>query len=315
VAVAKLLTAITPATRRGLLLAANRCRRTGQPAQAEFELVLPGGEHRFYATRLRRQRRALLGVIQDITDRQRAQDALLTAKREAEQASAAKSAFLATMTHELRTPLNAILGYSEVMRDALLGDIPPRYADYAKSIHEAGTHLLSLINDVLDMARLEAGRHPLQLSATDLDVIAREALTYVAPSVLTANIALGIDSPGPLLITADRRAIRQVLINLLANAVKFTPAGGAVTIVLARIEGGVTVEVIDTGIGIAPDRLARLGRPFEQAHDQGPDVAHTGSGLGLAISRALVEQHGGSLTVSSTQGVGTRVRVVLPTDS
>ncbi|TAD89228.1 MAG: PAS domain S-box protein [Alphaproteobacteria bacterium] len=306
-----LFAAMAPASRGVVWQAVNQCRRLRVSVGSEFTVTLPDGDIRTYAVQMNRQRRAITGVVQDVTEGHRAEAAMLEAMHEAERASAAKSYFLAMMSHELRTPLNAILGFSEIMRDALLGPIPDRYRDYARVVHEAGAHLLSLINDVLDMSRLEAGRYPLSPEATDADRLVRDAVALLQQPANAGGLSLIIHSPTAVPMVADGRAIRQVLINLVSNAIKFTPAGGQIMIAVSADDHTVTFAVGDTGVGIPADKVATLGRPFVQVHS-GAHIAGKGSGLGLAISRALVEQHGGTLQIESTLGHGTEVTVRLP---
>ncbi|MDQ1155368.1 HAMP domain-containing sensor histidine kinase [Brevundimonas sp. SORGH_AS_0993] len=239
---------------------------------------------------------------------------LENARAEAEAQSAGKTRFLANMSHELRTPLNAVLGFADIMRQRLFGPLPDRYADYAESIHQAGGHLLDLINDVLDMAKIEAERY--QLAQTDFD--ARDAV-----SAAVALLRLQADDKGvhlaavlptqALPVHADPRALKQIALNLLSNAVKFTPAGGSVTATLDGVGPDLELAVSDTGVGIAPEDLQRLGRPFEQAG--GADQRAQGTGLGLSLVRSLTELHGGRMTIDSTLGEGTAIVVRLPVRS
>src|SRR5690606_33705308 len=198
---------------------------------------------------------------------QHAREAELDAARaEAEAQNAGKSRFLAHMSHELRTPLNAVIGFSDAMRQQMFGPVPPRYADYARSIHEAGGHLLDRINDVLDVSRIEADRYELALERFDAREAVTAGLALVRLQAEDKGVALNAGlPPEPLMIRADRRALKQMTLNLLSNAVKFTPAGGTVT--ASAQAAGTMLEVIvaDTGVGIAKADLARLGRPYEQA--------------------------------------------------
>ncbi len=237
------------------------------------------------------------------------------ARDQAEAASAAKSAFLAQMSHELRTPLNAVIGFSEIIRDGLLGPpATPAYREYAADINDAGRHLLDLVNDVLDLSRGETGRLGLhEVDCRLTDVIERSA-SIVRPAAKLANVELVIDlTPGtPPRLLADERRLRQILINLLSNAVKFTPAGGKVTL---RIYGdttrGVTFAVEDTGIGMSADEILIALQPFGQV-DNSLSRKSDGTGLGLPLTRRLVELHGGTLEIASTTGKGTIVIVQLP---
>jgi signal transduction histidine kinase len=234
------------------------------------------------------------------------------AKQRAEAANISKSRFLANMSHELRTPLNAIIGFSDLMKGQLLGPIgSPRYLEYAKDIHASGTHLLSLINDVLDMSKIEAGRYVLHPEPLDGAELLRACARLVRVRAGEAGVALTVAEAPELALTADSRALKQILLNLLSNAIKFTPAGGVVDIAAAREGEGVVFTVADTGIGISPDDLPRVGKRFEQV-DNSLTRKGEGTGLGLALSRALAELHGGTLTIASTLGQGTTVKVWIP---
>ncbi|MFD2183429.1 sensor histidine kinase [Rhodoplanes azumiensis] len=233
-------------------------------------------------------------------------------KTRAEDANQAKSKFLANMSHELRTPLNAIIGFSEIMEARLFGPLGvDRYDEYCRDIRESGQYLLDVINDILDMSRIEAGRLRLDFEPVDADRILGEAIRVVSKRAhdkaltVTACIAPGIG------LVADRRAVKQVVLNLLSNAVKFTPDGGEVRVHGRRSGDDVVIAIADTGIGITRQALARLGRPFEQVEDQFTK-SHQGSGLGLAISKSLVELHHGSMRLRSTPNKGTIVVVRLP---
>ena len=233
-------------------------------------------------------------------------------KTRAEEANQAKSKFLANMSHELRTPLNAIIGFSEIMESGMFGPLgADRYEEYCKDIRNSGEYLLDVINDVLDMAKIEAGRIRLEFEDLALDPLLSEAMRVVSARAQDKQLTLTARLSPDLSLRADRRALKQIVLNLLSNAVKFTPAGGQVTIRARNVGDTVVVGIADTGIGIAPDALARLGRPFEQVESQ-LVKSHPGSGLGLAISKSLVELHGGRMSIRSTVGRGTMVLVRLP---
>lgn len=240
---------------------------------------------------------------------------LIVEKERAETASRTKSRFLANMSHELRTPLNAILGFSEVLTLQAFGPLGvPRYREYAEDIHASGCHLLSLINDILDMAKVEAGKYSLMVEEVQLAQLVDRAVRMVRGRAAEADLHLSVSRIAPdLQMRLDPRAIQQVLINLLANAIKFTPENGSVE--LDCVDHGDAVELIvrDTGNGIDPADIPRLLRPFEQAHTL-ENRERQGTGLGLPLSNALVELHGGTLTVESAPGVGTTVRIRLPRD-
>jgi two-component system cell cycle sensor histidine kinase PleC len=233
-------------------------------------------------------------------------------KTRAEEANQAKSKFLANMSHELRTPLNAIIGFSEIMESGMFGPLgADRYQEYCKDIRNSGEYLLDVINDVLDMAKIEAGRIRLDFEDLALDPLLAEAMRVVSARAEGKQLTLTARLSPDLSLRADRRALKQIVLNLLSNAVKFTPAGGQVTIRARNVGNTVVVGIADTGIGIAPDALQKLGRPFEQVESQ-LVKSHQGSGLGLAISKSLVELHGGRMSIRSTVGRGTMVMVRLP---
>ncbi len=233
-------------------------------------------------------------------------------KIRAEEANRSKSEFLANMSHELRTPLNAINGFSEIMLREMFGPLgDERYVGYTNDILSSGQHLLELINDILDMSKIEAGKMTLQTEATDAAELVEQCLRIVRGRADERQLQLRADVSDLPEIELDPRAFKQVVINLISNAVKFTPEGGHVTVRGFLSGVGVAFQVADTGIGIAAEDLPRLGRPFEQIESQ-HSKSYQGSGLGLALSRSLIELHGGSLTIESTLGEGTTVSFVLP---
>ena len=224
--------------------------------------------------------------------------------------SASKSRFLANMSHELRTPLNAILGFSDIMRTRLFGPLSDRYAEYAELIHESGRHLTDLINDVLDISKLDADRYVLQRETFDAREPVQAALKLIQLQAQDKGVELRADlGADPLEVDADRRALKQMAINLMSNAVKFTPAGGRVNVRMQAAARELELAVSDTGVGIAQEDLARLGRPFEQT-DAGRRTE--GTGLGLALVKALAALHGGELQLESALGEGATATVRLP---
>jgi two-component system cell cycle sensor histidine kinase PleC len=234
-------------------------------------------------------------------------------KTRAEAASRSKSEFLANMSHELRTPLNAIIGFSQVMENQMFGPVgADKYVEYARDIHRSGQFLLDVISDILDMSKIEAGRIKLELQRTNVSDILEEALRLVEARAHEGKVEIVCEAPPSLTADADRRALKQILINLTSNAVKFTPEGGRVTVRAALQAGHAVIAISDTGIGIPQKDIEKLGRPFEQVENQFTK-SKGGSGLGLAISKSLVDLHNGSLTIASTVGSGTTVTVELLT--
>ena len=233
-------------------------------------------------------------------------------KTRAEEANQAKSKFLANMSHELRTPLNAIIGFSEIMESAMFGPLgAEKYTEYSRDIRESGQYLLDVINDILDMSKIEAGSVHFSPESVELDHILADSLRVVGGRASEKRLTLNSQIAPGITLNADRRALKQIALNLLSNAVKFTPDGGAVT-VRGRARGGmVTIAIEDNGIGIPRDALHKLGRPFEQVESQ-LTKRHQGSGLGLAIAKSLVEMHGGAMRIRSVLGSGTAVVVRLP---
>lgn len=260
----------------------------------------------FFASILAERRKLILQLKE-------AGDAAIAAKEAAEHANKTKSHFLANMSHELRTPLNAILGYSEIMRDGLLkARCEGECREHSRIIHGAGSHLLSLINDVLDMSKIEAGKFDLHLERIDPIVALQDCVNLMGVRAEQAGVRLALAVPtDPQEIMADGRALRQIVLNLLSNAIRFTPKGGSVSVDLRDGDGFVQICVRDTGIGIPARDLPRLGIPFEQVR-RSPDVAHSGTGLGLALVGALTQKHGGSMSIESEEGVGTAVTITLP---
>ncbi|HET8727551.1 MAG TPA: PAS-domain containing protein [Alphaproteobacteria bacterium] len=279
--------------------------KTQERRLRESQAVLTRSVTALEATRLR--------LAEQARDLATLADKYAVEKQRAEEASNAKSRFLAHMSHELRTPLNAIIGFSDIMRSGLFGPLGgPKYDEYAHLIFDSGRHLLDLINDVLDMSKVEAGRYEISPVPLDPGEAARDAVRlmkgWAGEAGIHLRLVLADDLPAA---AADRRAIRQVLLNLLSNAVKFTPRGGQVTFAVEPADGMLCFVVKDTGIGIPAADLSRLGRPFEQAEHRPLDKP-PGTGLGLALSKALVELHGGRLAIDSVEGVGTTVSFTLP---
>ncbi len=256
------------------------------------------------------------GMFRDVSSQRRAEEALMQAKDQAEAANRAKSDFLANMSHELRTPLNAILGFSQILSEGMLGPLGnAKYTEYCRDILASGRHLLALINDILDMAKVEAGKMALDEEWLDLEDSIDAALLLVRERAAQGSIHLSKTLPKPPpTVWGDTRRLRQVWINLLTNAVKFTPAEGRVNVnVSVSEDGAIAIAVSDTGIGIAATDIERVLQPFAQV-ETALSRGHEGTGLGLALTRSLVELHGGRLAIDSEVGIGTTVTVILPAD-
>jgi cell cycle sensor histidine kinase DivJ len=263
----------------------------GSPSEAQAGLALPVSE-----------------VVLDLNRRLREAEA---GRKKAEDEATGRARFLANMSHELRTPLNAIMGFSDIMRTRMFGELQPKYLEYAELIHESGHHLLDLINDVLDMSKIEAQRYELSREVFDVRDAVNAALRLLRLQADEAGVKLrGVLPAEPVEVDADRRAIKQIVLNLVANALKFTPAGGMVTVTADKAAGQFELLVSDTGVGIAPEDLERLGRPYEQAG--GMSAKAQGTGLGLSLVRSFSELHGGSMGLESRLGEGTAVTVRLP---
>lgn len=287
----------------------------GRPASAEIRLKRADDSYVWTEMCCRPapagESEGIVAVTRDLTHRKAYERELIAARDLAEEASRAKSRFLANMSHELRTPLNAVIGFSEVMTHEMFGPLGvPRYHEYARLINESGSHLLELINDLLDMSKIEAGKFEIAEEVFDFAETAEAALRFVKFAAERARVALGLDlAADARQIFADRRAIKQILVNLLTNGIKFTPAGGAVRLAVRRNGDGIDIAVSDSGVGIAPEDVARLGQPFEQVEG---GQARQGTGLGLALVKAFANLHGGGMTLESELGEGTTVRVSLP---
>jgi PAS domain S-box-containing protein len=257
--------------------------------------------------------RNLVSVSRDVTARKQQEIETKAAQERAEAANQAKSRFLANMSHELRTPLNAVIGFTDLMRQGMFGPLgSERYVEYATLIYDSGQLLLDLISDLLDMAKIEAGKLELNFERVDLTGTIEDCVRLLADRADGCGLEVVVDTPAnPISLTADRRAVKQVLLNLLTNAVKFTPSGGRIDVAARVEEDRAVISVRDTGIGIAAHELPRLGQPFEQVATD-PMHAKSGTGLGLALVRALVEKHGGRMHIESEEGIGTEVRVDFP---
>jgi signal transduction histidine kinase len=241
----------------------------------------------------------------------RMNDELRRLYEELETVSRHKSEFLANMSHELRTPLNAIIGFSELLQQQVYGELNEQQLRSVADVREAGQHLLSLINDILDLSKVEAGRMELEVSDVSLRQALESGLTMHAERAARAQVALALKLDVDITVRADERKLRQVVFNLLSNAVKFTPAGGRVDVSARTVDGAVTVAVTDTGPGIAPEEQELIFEEFWQAAGDSGN-GDVGTGLGLPLARKFVELHGGRLWVESVRGAGSSFRFTLP---
>lgn len=259
-------------------------------------------------------RPASLAWLTDVTERKKAEEDLRKSKEEAEFANRSKTTFLANMSHELRTPLNAILGFSEVIQAQMMGPLgSPKYLEYAGDIHKSGEHLLDLINDLLDLAKIDAGKMELRECEFALDEVVSDCVTLMNARAQSGAISLrteiALDGPG---LRADRRAVKQVLLNFLSNAIKFTPSGGHVSIAgCMGTKGTFALSVTDDGIGMTAAEVEVALSPFGQI-DSKLARQHVGTGLGLPVTRSLMQLHGGDVVVTSAPGAGTTMTAVFP---
>jgi PAS domain S-box-containing protein len=260
------------------------------------------------------EKRALQLIIRDISARIQIEEFLEHAKEEAEYASQLKGTFLANMSHELRTPLNAVIGFSEVIKSQMFGEVgSPKYLEYAQDIHDSGNHLLELINDILDFSKIESGEQGINEEEIEVDILVTECVRLTQQRAIDNDINIKLEfDPFLPQIFGDRRMLKQILINLLSNAIKFTPSGGRViTSVKIPDEEGLEINVVDNGIGIKHDDIVKALTPFVQI-DSEHNRKYQGTGLGLPLSKNLAEMHDGKLELKSEYGSGTIVSLKLP---
>lgn len=277
---------------------------TAFPAAASVSKFITNGDVIFVA------------ILRDVSEFKRAELHLRDALEDAEKANRAKSEFLATMSHELRTPLNAILGFSEILRNEYLGPLGNnKYTEYADHIFDSGEYLLSLVNDLLDFSAIEDGRHTLDWELVCLHRAVHDSLNIVRDKAAEKDIKLIADfAPDLGEVRGDRRAIQQILLNLLSNSIKFTPAGGTIQISCVRVGPEVRIAVADTGIGIPAEVISTLTNPFRHS-TKNPYRSTTGWGLGLPISKSLIDLHGGAMTIESEVDKGTTITVSLSSNA
>jgi len=280
--------------------------------QAEASFAPAEAMDRWASVTLRRvEENLLLAIVRDATGERARETSLEQQRQDAETLASGKSRFLANMSHELRTPLNAIMGFSDIMRARMFGPLPDKYAEYGELIHESGQHLLDLINDVLDMSKIEAERFELSRETFDAREAVSASLRLLRLQADGAGIKLrGVLPADDVEVYADRRAVKQIVLNLVSNALKFTPKGGSITVTAHGYGDAFELIVADTGVGISKQDLDRLGRPYEQVGDNARK--QMGTGLGLSLVRSFAELHGGEMTIESAVGEGTTVSIRLP---
>jgi cell cycle sensor histidine kinase DivJ len=256
---------------------------------------------------------SLVAVTRDVSDHKAHEAELVRARDAAEEASRAKTEFLANMSHELRTPLNAVIGFADILSGELFGTLSEaRYREYARLIHESSKHLLNVVNDILDMSKVEARKFRLVKEPVDVGALVALSCDIMRQAAEQRSLALIADvAPCLPALPADRRTCKQMLLNLIANAIKFTDPGGVVRVSAREAQGNIELSVADNGIGIAKKDLPKLGNPFVQA-DNGRGRGGDGTGLGLSVVSGLAELHGGRLVLESTLGQGTTATIILP---
>lgn len=312
---------ISPDEQRPAMENHARYLKNSTRSSGEMKLVKKDGSiaNTLYTTatlELSQRRKFQVTTIMDITHRKQMEMSLRVAKDQADAANHAKSAFLANMSHELRTPLNAIIGFSEIMMNGTFGNLNiPKYQEYTEDIHSSARHLLEIINEVLDMSKIEAGRVELDENDVKVDEVIESVVRMMASRAFSGNIDIQTKiEPYLPMLSADSRLVRQVLINLVSNSVKFCKAGGLITIEASlRPDGDMELIVRDTGIGIPKHKIQQALEPFGQIHDTAHAAGEvSGTGLGLPLAKAMVEMHGGYLMLDSEPGKGTEVRICFP---
>jgi signal transduction histidine kinase len=256
--------------------------------------------------------RRYCAVLRDLTAWKRAEAELTEARRLAESANAKKSNFLAKISHEIRTPMNAIIGFAEVMMEERLGPIGnPKYKEYLGDIRTSGKHVVSLVNDLLDLAKIEAGRMEMNFAATDLNAVLSSTIGIIQPQANANRVLVRTQLAQKLpQVVADERSIRQIILNMLSNATRFTESGGQVIVATTLLETGeAVIRIRDTGVGMSPSEIEQALEPFRQV---GTRRDHGGTGLGLPLTKALVEANRASFAIRSAPGEGTMVEIIFP---
>ncbi|HKB21445.1 MAG TPA: PAS domain-containing sensor histidine kinase [Methyloceanibacter sp.] len=317
------------ADRPAYLTALSRCQAANEPTAVEFRVRRAAGPEpaRYIWAEMRCQpmrsadaaapdRCSIVAVTRDISDRKAHEAELVRTRDEAENANRIKTQFLANMSHELRTPLTAIMGFSEILNRELFGTLgEQRYRDYAHLIHESGEHLLNVVNDILDMSKIETGKFKIVKEPFDVASLVTSCCDLMRHIAEQKSVQLTIDvMPGMPVLSADKRACKQMLINVISNAIKFTNPGGTVRVSARASNGAVELVVADNGIGIAAADLSKLGNPFVQASNSCRG-GYDGAGLGLSLVKGLARLHGGKFDLASTLGKGTTATITLPLNS
>lgn len=310
----KIQQVLPPAVAQLVMLRIDQTLSTGEPQAIEYQLSINGKLRDYEARIVSSDDDEVMSIVRDITDRKQVESALRDSKEAAEAGSRAKSEFLATMSHELRTPLNAILGLSYLLQQEIFGEVNAKQKEYISCIHSSGEHLLALINDILDLSKVEAGREELTRVSLDVKELSDACLALIRDRAQAKGLQLihQVEAQVDTCI-GDERRVKQMLLNLLSNAVKFTSAG-TVSLRIQQIDRGIAFIVSDTGIGIDPSQIKFLFQPFKQL-DSRLNRQYEGTGLGLALTRKLAQLHGGDVTVQSTVGKGSQFTLVLPTDA
>ncbi|WP_319507137.1 PAS domain S-box protein [uncultured Methanolobus sp.] len=297
-------------SRIGKIKTEGYCRKENRMVRSDGSLIYVDVSASF----LKAQQNLIQTVGRDITDRIRAEAAMISAKIEAETASRTKSEFLANMSHELRTPLNSIIGFSDVMLDGLTGELDPKHKNYVKHISNSGHHLLNLINDILDISKVEAGKMELHIDMLNMKTVIDDIIAMTQTFTSRKNISVNVDVQENMpTLRADRPKIKQIMYNLMGNAIKFTDDGGKITILTKVKDKKVLVSIIDSGIGISIEDQKKLFKPFSQI-DSSISRSYQGTGLGLALVKELIELHGGKIWVESEVGKGSNFTFELPID-